>query len=692
MMNTTQPSSRIVPLNHSVTYRTRKRFTKDISLDTETKSGYKLKLCGLHRYVESPEFKIIWVAYKWRGEKTRRIDLTKNEIPEWFKKMLVDPTIRKRSHNAAFEREAFQRELGIYLPPDQWCCSMVQAARAGYPLGLEAAAKATDSPIHKDKEGKRLIKKFTEPQKPTKKNQGKRWIEPDEDPEDWNAFGDYCVTDVDTEVAILNKTAYFPVSDFEHELWALDQKINETGIKIDRKLVTNALAIYNDYVANLKAEAIQITSLGNPNSPKQLMAWLIDNGIEVMDLKKATVAELLEDLKKGNVSRVLEIRQEMSKTSVKKYSAMLHSQCRDGRVRGLLQFYGAMRTGRWAGRLIQVQNLPQNKLKVDLKNGIDDLSLARSIVRMGDGELLAKLYGNVPDILSQLIRTALVAEKGHELLICDYAAIEARVIAWLFGEKWRLDVFATHGKIYEASASNMFGVSLESIGTSESPGPNWHLRAKGKVAELALGYQGSVGALINMGALKMGLTEEELLPLVKAWRKANRKIVQGWYRLQDQVIEAIENPGMVITSFQGIRIFVDKGNLFIQLPSGRYLTYVGVQVRLKKNPNKKFGPEFVKCIKYKGVDKTWTTLETYGGKITENIVQAIARDCMAVGLMRLDYKGYKICLHVHDEVVAEAKKGEKDIKEMERIMALPMKWAPTLPLRAEGFKLHYYKK
>lgn len=672
-------------------------FDEEVLIDVETKSGYKLKKSGTYKYVEHPDFDVLmltWIA-RSTGVSTQ-YDLTKQDLPRSFiKNILLNPRVLKRSHNAAFERISLGRKYnhGVPLPAEQWRCSMVQGARAGYPLSLDASLRATKSGVEKMTEGSNCIKYFSEPCKPTKVNGGRTWNLPEHDPVKYATYLKYNAHDVVGEAANLKVTRRYPVSDFEHQLWQLDQKINDVGVKLDKKLVRNALAIHARYVEKLKKEGTEITGLQNVNSTAQLRDWIIDQGEYIQDLKKATVAELLADLKRGDVKRVLEIRQEMAKTSVKKYTAMLNVCGRDGRLRGLTQFYGANRTGRWAGRLVQLQNLPQNKLKVDKKKGIDDLGLARRLVKEGNGKLLEQLFGNVPDVLSQLIRTALVPEKGSRLIISDFSAIEARVIAWLFNEEWRLKVFATHGMIYEASASKMFKVPLESIRYKDeagewAEGANYALRAKGKVAELALGYQGSIGAMINMGALKMGLEEKELLPIVKAWRKENPNIVQGWYRLQDSVIWAIQNPKRGVTTYRGIKIFMDGKDLRIQLPSGRLLSYVGAHLIHDNSGRGRFK------IRYWGInDKNkWAVLETYGGKITENIVQAIARDCLAVAMMRLDYVGYKIVFHVHDETVLEMPKGKGSIEHVNKIMAKPMKWAPDLPLGSAGFETYYYKK
>lgn len=1008
-----------------------------LCIDIETYSSINLLKSGVYKYVSAPDFKILMLAYSWWGEdEVHLLDLTKQKIPKWLRRALVDPDVLKTAYNASFEITCLNRELGIEMDFAQWDCTMVRGGRSGYTMNLGATAKAMGIDEQKDAAGSRLIQFFSIPCKPTKKNGMRLRNFPEHDPEKWQQFCDYCKQDVRTEKAIREYVIKVPVTDFETKLWQLDQKINNTGIRLDKKLVLSAIKIYEKFVSDLKDEAQLLTGLDNPNSRNQLVAWLAENGEEVEDLKKATVKALvsklakdqtkvterdkktlkylkkrsseniMRDIAKGNteaIMRMMEIRQQMSKTSVKKYYSMLEYLAEDGRVRNLLQFYGANRTGRFSGRGIQLQNLPQNHLKVQLDEGIDDLTLARTVAKSGNADLFEFMYGNVPDTLSQLIRTAFVAGKGKTLLIGDWSAIEAVILSWLAGEKWRMDVFTTHGKIYEASAAKMFKVPLESISFKDADGntvkgKNYDLRAKGKVSELACiakgqlvltqfglvpieniklkhkvwdgenfvshngiisrgfrntiiygslratpdhrvwiegqpdpvrfdyaascgarlvrtgysgrpirvgennksrktlvkklakcsgldrmrglrfpavdffqqfnprnfqrlssvfsassntslvkqkafcgesslresehselrklrrswdkvqiqkcfrsrfvhvgqirateskirnrsrgqqralrkrqfticyaaskprqpenfyftclgtgqvalfpqrslqipktrqnagrnlqnsracsirktkelerdsekvetfdilncgpnnrftvsgvlvhncGYQGAAGALITMGALSQGLAESELPEIIQTWRRENKKIVEFWYDLQRCAINCIMNPKKVYESKKGIKFFMKRRNMYIQLPSGRLLSYVGAKICTNR-----FGKP---GVAYWGMDqrtKKWSKQETYGGKCAENVVQAIARDCLCVALVRLDEAGYKLVLHVHDEIICEhdLKDKTRSLKKMLAIMTAPIAWAPKLPLRAAGFESKYYKK
>lgn len=645
-----------------------------LSIDIETYSSINLGKAGVYHYVEALDFEILLFAYKIDDEPVCVIDLANNEeIPEEVKAALVDPKVEKKAFNANFERVCISKHFGILLPAEQWTCTMVKASMLGLPLALEVVAKVLKLPEQKQAAGKALIRYFSVPCKPTKANGMRTRNLPAHAPEKWAEFKSYCVQDVVVEDTISQKIAFFQIPAQEKKLWALDQKINDTGVLMDHSFITNAISIDGNYRERLTEEAITLTGLSNPNSAAQLKNWIgAELGEDVEKLTKDAVPELLKGTDSDTVKRVLNIRQEMAKTSVKKYIAMTNSICNDLRVRGLVQFYGANRTGRWAGRLIQVQNLPRIQLK--------DLDFARQLVVNADGELLEMVYGNVSDVLSQLIRTSFIAPEGHRLLVADFSAIEARVIAWLAGENWRLEVFRTHGKIYEASASQMFKVPIDKI-TKGSP-----LRQRGKVAELALGYQGGPNALIKMGALKEGLTEEELPKLVAMWRNANKAIVNLWDVVGNAAIEAVET-GQAVFIKRNIRFHVEKGVLFITLPSGRKLAYL----RPKLVPSK-FGGV---ALTYEGmnqVTKQWGKQDTYGGKLVENIVQAIARDCLADSMIRIDDAGYKIGLHVHDEVLAEMPDGVGSIEEMLDIMRQPVPWAPGLPLDADGFETMYYKK
>ena len=650
-----------------------------LSIDIETYSSVDLRKSGVYRYAESPDFQVLMIAFAYGSDQVQIADLSKPNgdiyYPE-FDKLKLDlsnPEIIKTAYNANFERVCLSKWLGVELPAEQWRCTMVHALELGLPGSLDEVAKALGVDQQKDAQGKRLIKKYCVP------NRFGQQTLPTDDliDTDWQAFKEYCMQDVRTEMAVRKKLETFPLHDSEWTLWSIDQAINDRGIEIDPVLVANAVNMNDMYCNKLEEEAIRLTGLSNPNSLQQLKEWFKQaENIEIDDLKKQTIPELLKDVQSDKAKRMLEIRQELSKTSVKKYDAMWQGKCKDNRLRGLLQFYGAGRTGRWAGRLVQVQNLPANKY-VDIYN-------ARHLVRSGDYEMTEMLYDSVPNVLSQLIRTAFVPKPGHRFIVADFSAIEARVIAWLAGEQWRLDVFNTHGKIYEASAAQMFKVPIESIGKGNP------LRQKGKIAELALGYQGGVNALIAMGALKMGLTEEELPDIVKAWRSANPAIVKLWANLEDYFKESINKPlAFVHAPYNYLCFQVKKNIAFIDLPSGRRLAYVKPEL----HPHKRF--EGKDEITYMGVDqmtRKWTRLSTYGGKLVENVVQAIARDCLAESLVRLERAGYRTVMHVHDEVVLEVERGVGSAEEVGAIMGQSLDWAPGLPLTADAFETDYYRK
>jgi DNA polymerase len=658
-----------------------------LAIDIETYSSADLKKSGVYKYVEAPDFEILLLAYRLDDGPVKVIDLTKGPAPLSLDRLriselvvlLTDPTVLKTAHSAAFERACIAKYFGITLPPEQWECTLVKATMLGLPAALEMAAKALSLDAQKDSEGKALIKYFCVPCKPTKANGGRTRNLPEHDPEKWSRFIEYNRQDVVVEQSLRQSISFFEIPEQERRLWHLDQRVNDRGILLEPQFVHNAIRLDAEYRQRLEEEAITLTGLANPNSAAQLKAWLSEAlDMEVDKLRKGDIPTLLKASDSCLVDRVLTIRAEMSKTSVKKYEAMRSVICKDNRARGLLQFYGANRTGRWAGRLVQVQNLPQNHLA--------DLDLARKLVQKGDCELLEMMYGNVPDTLSQLIRTAFIAPEGSRFLVADFSAIEARVIAWLAGEKWRLDVFNTHGKIYEASAAQMFKVPIESVTKGSD------LRQKGKVSELALGYQGGPNALISMGALKMGLKEEELPALVKMWRNANKQIVKLWYDVEEAAVEAVETgePRCYTTQVNGARslYFHVSGNWFyITLPSGRKLSYLKPTLV----PNK-FGGN---SLCYLGVDQTtkaWRRIDTYGGKLVENIVQAIARDCLAYAMLNLDTAGYKIVMHVHDEIVAEMPEGCGSLEEINAIMGQPIPWAKGLPLKADSYETNYYKK
>lgn len=648
---------------------------KILSIDIETYSPVDIKKSGVYAYSAHPDFEVMLFAYAFDGGPVRVVDLTaQEELPEEVLTALTDPAVLKRAYNVSFERCCLSRmlQLTTFLPPEQWECTMVKAAMLGYPFGLDATSKAMGLPQEKMTEGKALIRYFCSPCKPTKTN-GEILRNTRETATDkWETFKKYCMQDVVVERSIQEKIGNFTLPEQERALYSLDAHINDRGIKVDVAFINQALDMDSRSKERLIKSAASLTNLSNPNSPAQLKAWLTEEmGVEISSLSKETIKELLLDVHSKEVAEVLRTRQEMAKTSTKKYEAMLNAVCPDGRVRGLLQFYGANRTGRWAGRLVQVQNLPQNH--------IEDLDLARETVLIGDSELVSLYYGNIPDTLSQLIRTAFVSPQPGEFIVADFSAIEARVIAWLADEKWRQEVFATHGKIYEASAAAMFSVPIESVKKGSA------LRQKGKIAELALGYQGGVGALVAMGALKMGLLEEELLGIVNAWRGANRAIVRLWAEVGRAALKAVEGKTTVPIR-HGVAFIYKHSALYIKLPSGRELIYQ--QPFISEN---KFGS---KTIKYKGLDqitKQWCELETYGGKLVENIVQAIARDCLGLAMLRLESAGYRIVMHIHDEVVIEETKGAS-LEGACKIMGAPIDWAPGLLLRADGYTTPYYKK
>lgn len=645
-----------------------------LNIDIETYSSADLGAVGVYKYVESPDFEVLLFAYSIDGGPVELIDLTFEELPDEVFAALTDPKVIKKAFNAAFERTCLAKHTGLKMPPEQWECTMVRAGMAGLPMSLDIVARVLNLTEQKDSAGKTLIKYFSVPCKPTKANGQRSRNLPCHDVEKWQQFGSYCVQDVVTEMAVGAALDQYPKYQHEKRLWDLDQCINDKGILIDQRFVRNAIAISNQHTEELTAVAQTLTGLDNPNSVAQLKGWVAEaSGVEIDSLTKGTVTELLATDLSADVAEALRIRQELSKTSVTKYEKMIEAVCADGSVKGLLQYYGANRTGRWAGRLVQVQNLPQNHLK--------DLDLAREVVKAGDIDTLRLLYGNVPDTLSQLIRTAFIAPEGYLFASADYSAIEARVIAWLAGEKWRLDVFNTHGKIYEASASQMFRVPIESITKGSD------LRQRGKVSELALGYQGGPNALISMGALKMGIAEEELPKLVKMWRNANKAIVQLWDDVQTAAIAALTDGPQQIQ--HNIQFFMRGGALYIQLPSGRHLIYQGAKLA----PNR-FGDESIQYYGMNQMTKRWERQETYGGKLVENIVQAIARDIMGDAMLRINYNGYEIKMTVHDEIVTlvRADAAPESLEDIVDIMTQSIAWAKGLPLRADGFLTPYYKK
>ena len=658
---------------------------RHLSIDLETYSGVPIGKAGAYKYIRSPDFEILLFAYSLDGGKVECIDLAQGDlVPDEILQMLDDPTVLKHAYNAAFEWGCLSKYLGRQLPPEQWRCTMLHGLYAGYTAGLDATGRALGLPEDKRKlnTGKALIRYFCVPCSPTKANGGRTRNYPWHDPQKWELFQEYCRQDVVTEMEIEQRLSGVPVPDFVQKEWETDLLINARGVAVDMDMVEGALELGKTVRERLMAEATELSGLTNPNSVQQLSAWLEEEtGAEISDLRKGTVAEMLKsDQNSPQVQRMLEIRQELSKTSTKKYDAIETAVCDDGRVRGLLQFYGANRTGRWAGRLVQVQNLPRTYT--------EPLELARDLVKHRKCDALKVIYGSVPDTLSQLIRTVFVASPGHILIDADFSAIEARVISWLAKEDWRLEVFRTHGKIYEASASQMFGVPLEKI---KKGNPEYALRQKGKVAELALGYQGGTGALIAMGALNMGLSEEELPEIVNRWRDANRNIRDLWYTMDNAAVRAVTRGGIV--NVNGLLLAHEfdctqnADYLTIRLPSGRSLYYQNPEI----GENQWGRPS----ISYMGMDQTtkkWKRIETYGGKLVENCVQAIARDCLAQAIEHLEAAGLPVVFHIHDEVVIDCDPAAATLEDVVQIMTRPIPWAPGLPLGADGWTGEFFKK
>ncbi|WP_333813730.1 DNA polymerase [Muricomes intestini] len=656
---------------------------RHLSVDIETKSSVDIGKAGLYRYAQSPDFEILLIAYQIDNMPVEIVDLAAGEtIPERIVNRLKDPKIIKHAYNAAFEWYCLNR-AGYTTPLEQWKCTMMHGLYCGYTAGLDATGKAIGLPQDKQKltTGKALIRYFCVPCKPTKRNGGRTWNLPKHAPEKWELFKTYCKQDVVTEHEILKRLNLFPVPEEEERLWQMDIRMNAFGVKVDTDIIDGALYIDGISSEKLTSEAMAITKLENPNSTAQLLTWLQEKqGVDITNLQKVTVEETLhqEDIPE-DARRVLEIRQQLGKTSIKKYVAMDTAKGEGDRVRGLTQFYGANRTGRWAGRLVQMQNLPRNYLKT--------LDYARGLVKNKNYEGVKLLYGNVPDTLSQLIRTTFIPSEGRKFVVADFSAIEARVIAWLAGEQWVNEVFATHGKIYEATASQMFHVPIERIAKGN---PEYTLRQKGKVATLALGYQGGSNALIAMGALNMGLTEEELPDIVQRWRQSNPRIRDLWYAVEEAALATMQTAQpqaihRLIFALEGDLIY-GQNFLTVQLPSGRKLFYP--KPFLAEN---QFGKTAIYYYTVGQHTRKWEVTSTYGGKMTENIVQAIARDCLAVTLKQIDAKGLQVVFHVHDEVIIDAPM-ETTVDEICDLMAEPIPWAPGLILRGAGFESSYYMK
>lgn len=646
-----------------------------LQIDIETYSSVDLTKCGVYRYADSPDFEILLFGYAYDDDPVTVVDLTAYEdLPYDVFDALTDPAVVKTAFNANFERTCICRHFGIICDPRQWRCTAVWSRALGLPGSLEKVAAALGLEAQKDTRGKNLIKYFSVPCKATKANGGRTRNLPHHDPDKWAQYVEYNVQDVVVEREIRRALSRYPLPDDEWDLWALDQQINDTGVLLDQTVAEQAVKCNDGFVTAELAEAQEITGMDNPRSLPQLKAWLADQGVETPGgITKDTLSGLIDSAPDEDVKRVLEIRRNTGKTSVDKYEAMLRSVCSDDRIHGVFQFYGAG-TGRWAGRIFQPQNLPQNK--------IPDLTNARTVLCNGDYDLLEMLYGAPPFILSQLVRTALVPAPGCRFIVADFSAIEARVIAWLADEDWVLEVFRGHGKIYEATAAQMFRVPIDTIVKGH---PNYELRSRGKVATLACGYQGGPAALIAMGALKNGIEEDELQGLIDQWREANPHIKQLWYAAERCAQRAVQDQTTVDLA-HGVSYRCTGNILFARLPSGRCLAYQ----RPRIEPHAKFDKDSLvfNTPKNGGMARE----HTYGGKLVENLVQAIARDCLAVSMMRLTAEGYNVVMHVHDEVIIEAPEGTGSVENVTAIMGQPIDWAPGLPLKAAGYECDFYQK
>lgn len=647
---------------------------KKLSCDIETFSDVDLIRCGVYKYADSPNFEMLLFAYAVDDGDVHIIDIAGGEeLPEEIIQVIKSDTVVKTAYNAQFERVCLSRYLklpeGEYLNPQSWYCTAVQAAELALPLSLADVGSVLGLERQKMTEGKELIKYFCVPCKPTKSNGNRTRNRPCHDINKWETFKKYCMRDVDVERQIADKLKMYPISDEKHRLYVLDQIINDRGVLVDCELAKQAVKLNSIQSAVAVEQAYMITGLENPNSVTQLKQWLKENGVEIESMSKKAVKSLADETD-GDVSKMLKLRLLMAKTSVKKYEAVIRSVCSDNRVHGMMRFCGANRTGRWSGNILQPQNLPQNHLP--------DLTLARDIVKDGDFEMLDMMFGNVPNVLSELIRTVLIPKPNHRFIVADFSAIEARVLAWIAGEQWRIDTFKNGGDIYCASASKMFKVPVEKNGV------NGELRQKGKISELACGYGGSVGALKNMGAVEMGVQENELQGLINDWRNANPHIVRFWYEVGNAAMKAIKEKTTVPL---GKLVFAyERGILFIRLPSGRRLSYIKPRIGTNR-----FGGD---SITYMGINsaKKWDRLETFGGKLTENIVQGTARDLLANALINAANAGYDTVFHVHDEIICEVPNGYGSVDELCRLMCIKPEWADGLPLNADGFECEYYKK
>lgn len=652
---------------------------RTLSIDLETYSEIDIAKCGSFRYIDDESFEILLLGYAFDDDPVTVIDLTADEeVPADFLAALYDPEVTKTAWNCAFERFGLWKHFGRYCPPEQWSDTMILSAVCGLPLGLGDAGKALrlEADEAKDREGKALIRYFCSPCRPTKVNGGRTRNLPQHDTDKWALFIEYNRQDVVAERAIRKRLLRWEPDSLEHRFWCLDARINERGMRVDRELVHNAIAMDARYKAELTEQAVSISGLENPNSVAQIKQWLLEQeGIEVPSLNKKVVAEVVSQLNGERAKQFMALRARLAKSSTKKYEAMERSACADAHIKGCFQFYGANRTGRFAGRLVQLQNLPQNHM--------EDLAVARSLVRDNDYETVRLLYDSVSDTLSELIRTALIPEPGHRFIVADFSAIEARVIAWIAGEQWRLDVFRNGGDIYCASASQMFHVPVV------KHGENGHLRQKGKIAELALGYGGGANALKAFGADKMGMTEEEMVNTVDLWREASPRVCALWRALERAAIRCVVHKTPQVSAIGGIRFEMECGILWMTLPSGRRIAYYGAE----------YGPSRFhrdrRALSYMGVDqktKRWGRVETWGGKLAENVTQATARDCLRDTMLALEDAGYDIRAHVHDEVIISEPRDGRTVEDVSAIMGRELPWAPGLPLRGDGYACDFYMK
>ena len=652
---------------------------RTLSIDLETYSEIDIAKCGSFRYIDDESFEILLLGYAFDDEPVTVIDLTADEeVPADFLAALYDPEVTKTAWNCAFERFGLWKHFGRYCPPEQWSDTMILSAVCGLPLGLGEAGKALrlEADEAKDREGKALIRYFCSPCRPTKVNGGRTRNLPQHDTDKWALFIEYNRQDVVAERTIRKRLLRWEPDSLEHRFWCLDARINERGMRVDRELVHNAIAMDARYKAELTKQAVAISGLENPNSVAQIKQWLLEQeGIEVPSLNKKVVAEVVSQLNGERAKQFMALRARLAKSSTKKYEAMERSACADAHIKGCFQFYGANRTGRFAGRLVQLQNLPQNHM--------EDLAVARSLVRDNDYETVRLLYDSVSDTLSELIRTALIPEPGHRFIVADFSAIEARVIAWIAGEQWRLDVFRNGGDIYCASASQMFHVPVV------KHGENGHLRQKGKIAELALGYGGGANALKAFGADKMGMTEEEMVNTVDLWREASPRVCALWRALERAAIRCVVHKTPQVSAIGGIRFELECGILWMTLPSGRRIAYYGAE----------YGPSRFhrdrRALSYMGVDqktKRWGRVETWGGKLAENVTQATARDCLRDTMLALEDAGYDIRAHVHDEVIISEPRDGRTVEDVSAIMGRELPWASGLPLRGDGYACDFYMK